>query len=167
MKRRQFLQAFPALSLPLFIKGLPVEAMTENPLLHLLGQQTLMNGRVLVLVQLNGGNDGLNTVLSLDRYAELTAARSNILIPQSAALALNGTSATALHPAMTEMQQLYNNGQLNIVQGVSYPNPNFSHFRATDIWLTAAASNQYLTTGWLGRTLDQQFPGYPNGYPNT
>jgi uncharacterized protein (DUF1501 family) len=167
MKRRQFLQAFPALSLPLFIKGFPVEAMTENPLLHLLGQQSLMNGRVLVLVQLNGGNDGLNTVLSLDRYAELTAARSNILIPQSAALTLNGTSATALHPAMTEMQQLYNNGQLNIVQGVSYPNPNFSHFRATDIWLTAAASNQYLTTGWLGRTLDQQFPGYPNGYPNT
>jgi len=55
---------------------------------------------------------------------------------------------------------------MNIVQGVSYPNPNFSHFRASDIWLTAAASNQYLNTGWLGRAMDQQFPGYPDNYPN-
>ncbi len=166
MKRRHFLKTAPVLSLPLLIKGFPVEAMHQNPLLHLLGQQTLMNGRVLVLVQLNGGNDGLNTVISLDRYAELTNARANILLPQAKVLALNNTSATGLLPAMTEMQALYNAGMMNIVQGVSYPNPNFSHFRATDIWLTGAASNQYLTTGWLGRTLDQQFPDYPGAFPN-
>lgn len=166
MKRRQFLKAAPLLSLPLLIKGFPVEAMSQNPLLHLLGQQTLMNGRVLVLVQLNGGNDGLNTVISLDRYAELTNARSNILLPQSSVLTLNNAPTTGLHPAMTEMQSLYNAGLMNIVQGVSYPNPNFSHFRATDIWLTGAASNQYLTTGWLGRTLDEQFPNYPDAFPN-
>ena len=167
MKRRHFLKTAPVLSLPLLIKGFPVEAMSDNPLLHLLGQQTLMNGRVLVLVQLNGGNDGLNTVIPLDRYAELTNARSNILIPQAKVLTLNGSTATGLHPAMTEMQALYNTGKMNIVQGVSYPNPNFSHFRATDIWLTGAASSQYLTTGWLGRTLDQQFPDYPAAFPNT
>ncbi len=167
MKRRQFLKAAPVLSLPLLIKGFPVEAMSQSPLLQLLGQQTLLNGRVLVLVQLNGGNDGLNTVISLDQYSALTNARANILLPQSSVLTLNNTPATGLHPVMTEMQNLFNTGMLNIVQGVSYPNPNFSHFRATDIWLTGAASDQYLTTGWLGRTLDDQFPGYPDGYPSS
>jgi uncharacterized protein (DUF1501 family) len=166
MKRRHFLKTAPVFTLPLLIKGFPVEAMTQSPLLQLLGQQTLMNGRVLVLVQLNGGNDGLNTVISLDQYSALTNARANILLPQPSVLALNNTTATGLHPAMTEMQKLFNTGMMNIVQGVSYPNPNFSHFRATDIWLTGAASDQYLTTGWLGRTLDDQFPGFPDGYPS-
>ena len=62
---------------------------------------------------------------------------------------------------------MYNNGLVNIVQGVSYPNPNFSHFRATDIWNSASDSNQYLNTGWLGRYLDNTYTGYPVGYPNT
>jgi len=53
-----------------------------------------------------------------------------------------------------------------VVQSVGYPNPNFSHFRATDIWLTASDYNQYLTSGWLGRYLDGEFPGFPDGYPN-
>jgi len=139
--------------------------MAENPLLHLLGLQSLKSGRVLVLVQLNGGNDGLNTILNLDRYSELTNARSNILIPSAKVLSLTGSTTAGLHPAMTEMQTMFNSGLMNIVQGVSYPSPSFSHFRATDIWLTAAASNTYLNTGWLGRTMDQQFPDYPNGYP--
>ncbi|MBS1567109.1 MAG: DUF1501 domain-containing protein [Bacteroidetes bacterium] len=165
MKRRDFLKATPALSLPVLINGFPLKTMAENPLLHLLGLQSLKNGRVLVLVQLNGGNDGLNTVLNLDRYAALTLSRSNILIPQSKVLSLNGSTTAGLNPAMTEMQTMFNSGLMNIVQAVSYPTPSFSHFRATDIWLTAAASNQYLNTGWLGRTMDQQFPGYPDGYP--
>ena len=155
------------MSLPLLINGFPLQSMAENPLLHLLGQQSLQNGRVLVLIQLNGGNDGLNTVINLDRYSELTNARSNILIPQTKVLSLNGSVTAGLNPAMTEMQTMFNSGLMNIVQGVSYPSPSFSHFRATDIWLTAAASNQYLNTGWLGRTMDQQFPGYPDGYPST
>lgn len=153
------------MSLPFLINGFPLQSMAENPLLHLLGLQSLKNGRVLVLIQLNGGNDGLNTVLNLDRYAALTNARSNILIPSSKVLSLNGSTTAGLHPAMTEMQTMFNSGLMNIVQAVSYPSPSFSHFRATDIWLTAAASNQYLNTGWLGRTMDQQFPGYPDGYP--
>ena len=167
MKRRQFLKAAPVMTLPFLIKGHPVEAMATSPLLQLLGQQSLENGRVLVLVQLNGGNDGLNTVLSLDRYSDLSKARSNILIPQASALTLNGTLNTALHPSMTEMQGLYNNGMLNIVQGVSYPTPSFSHFRATDIWLTGAdnAKNEYLSTGWLGRTIDSQYVDYPDTQP--
>jgi uncharacterized protein (DUF1501 family) len=66
---------------------------------------------------------------------------------------------------MTGLQSLYNNGQLLVVQSVSYPNPNFSHFRATDIWLTATDANVIGNTGWLGAYLDKDFPGYPGAYP--
>ncbi len=165
MKRRNFLKAAPVLTLPLLIKNFPVEAMSQSPLLQLVAQQSLINGRILVLIQLSGGNDGLNTVISLDRWSELTNARSNILLPQNSVLSLNGTAATGLHPAMTEMQSLYNAGMMNIVQGVSYANPSFSHFRATDIWLTGASSGEYLSTGWLGRTIDEQYPDFPDTLP--
>jgi len=68
---------------------------------------------------------------------------------------------------MAELQGLYNNKQLTVIQGVSYPNPNFSHFRATDIWLTGADSATALNTGWAGGFLNEEYPGYPTGYPNT
>ena len=68
---------------------------------------------------------------------------------------------------MTGVQQLFDDGKLAIVQGVSYPQPNFSHFRATDIWLTGADAGQVLPTGWAGRYLDRVFPNFPQNYPNT
>ncbi len=166
MKRRDFLQIAPAASLALMLNGLPIRTFASHPLLQLLAKQTQATGRVMVLIQLTGGNDGLNTIIPLDQYANLSAARANILIPQNKVLALNGTNATGLHPAMTGIQNMYNNGLVNIVQGVSYPDPNFSHFRATDIWLTASDSTQYLNDGWVGRMLNDEYPNYPNGYPN-
>ncbi|MEO5682089.1 MAG: DUF1501 domain-containing protein [Chitinophagaceae bacterium] len=165
MKRRDFLKISPALSLPFFINGFPLTAAAENPLLHLLREQALENGRVLVLIQLNGGNDGLNTLIPLDQYSQLVNARGNIVLPSNKVLPLNGAPQTGLHPAMSGIQQLYNNGQVNIVQGVSYPNPSFSHFRSTDIWFTGSNSNEYLNTGWLGRALELEYPGYPNTFP--
>lgn len=167
MKRSQFLKLGGGASLAWLMNGLPISTYAANPLLRLLAKQTASTGRVLVLIQLNGGNDGLNTVIPLDQYSALSAARSNILIPQSNVLTLSGTSATGLNPAMTGIRDLFNNGLVNIVQGVSYPNPNFSHFRATDIWTSASDSTQYVNTGWLGRYLDKQYPGYPSGYPGT
>jgi uncharacterized protein (DUF1501 family) len=68
---------------------------------------------------------------------------------------------------MTSMLDLYTQGKLAVVQGVGYPNQNFSHFRSTDIWLTGANFDQTLTSGWLGRYLDKEYPGYPVGYPST
>lgn len=123
-------------------------------------------GKVLVIIQQNGGNDGLNTVIPLDKYSTLQGVRANILPPQANILPLTGTATTGLHPGMTEMRDLYNNGKLTIVQAVSYPNPNFSHFRATDIWFSGSAYNQYWDTGWLGRELDTTYTGYPQNYPN-
>jgi uncharacterized protein (DUF1501 family) len=125
------------------------------------------NDKVLVIVQLVGGNDGLNTVIPLDQYSALSSARANILIPENLVLPLNGTTVTGLHPSMIEIQTLFNEQKIKIVQGVSYPNPNLSHFEATDIWMTGSDSNNVLTTGWVGRYLDQEYPGYPTGYPSS
>jgi uncharacterized protein (DUF1501 family) len=125
------------------------------------------NDRVFVIVQLNGGNDGLNTVIPVDNFSRYVNARKNIFIDQSKVLKLNGYDTVGLHPAMTGMQQLFNDGKLHIVQAVGYPQPNFSHFRATDIWMTASDSKQVLNSGWMGRFLDELYPGFPAGYPNT
>jgi uncharacterized protein (DUF1501 family) len=92
------------------------------------------------------------------------AARPNIAIDESMVLPL--TDLTGLHPAMTGFKSLYDEGKLAVVQSVGYPNPNFSHFRATDIWLTGSDSSEILTTGWLGRYLNEEFTDYPNGYPS-
>jgi len=166
MKRRNFLSTLGAGAvMPALINGFSFRAFSASPLLRALAAST-NNDHVLVLIQLSGGNDGLNTVLPLDQYGNLTVARPNIYIPASRALPLNGYAATGLHPSMTGMQQLFNNGQVAIVQGASYPTPNFSHFRATDIWLTASDSSQTLTSGWAGRYLDYEYPNYPTGYPN-
>jgi len=167
MQRRDFLKLSSALSLPLLINGIPLSAAANNqPLLQLLREQSIDNGRVLVLIQMNGGNDGLNTLIPLDQYDKLVNARSNIVIPSNKVLPLNGLPQTGMNPAMSGMQALFNNGQMNIVQGVSYPNPNFSHFRATDILFSGSASNENLHTGWIGRTLSTTYPGYPAAYIN-
>ncbi len=166
MNRREFItRAVPATTLPFLLNGFALQAYGRSPIIQALTSAAFSTNRILVLVQLVGGNDGLNTVIPLDRYSSLSAARSNILIPSNKVLGL--TAATGLHPAMTGLQSLYNNGQLLIVQSVSYPNPNFSHFRATDIWLTATDANVIGNTGWLGAYLDQDFPGYPGAYPTT
>ncbi|HPI55079.1 MAG TPA: DUF1501 domain-containing protein, partial [Chitinophagaceae bacterium] len=163
MKRRDFLKLSSMATVACSLNGLPI---------HAYGQETAVrktrntNGKILVLVRMAGGNDGLNMVIPIDRYAELTAARADILIPQNQVLGLNGNSNTALHPGMTAMKNMYDNGKLNIIQGVSYPNPSYSHFRATDIYSSASDASLFVNSGWIGRFIDQQFPGAPNAYPN-
>ena len=168
MKRRDFIKNTSLASTPLFFNGFPLfaSAYTGNSLFDFLAKTTYGCGKILVIIQQNGGNDGLNTIFPLDQYANLQNARSNIIIPQNAILPLNNTTTTGMHPALSELRDLYNNGKVCIVQAVSYPNPNFSHFRATDIWFSASDSSQYLDTGWLGRTLDTNYPNYPQAYPN-
>src|SRR6202012_4889150 len=90
----------------------------------------------------------------------------NIAIPEDKVLRLGGVDGTGRHPAMSGLQQLFNDGKVSIIQGVSYPQPNFSHFRAADIWLTGADAGQVLPTGWAGRYLDKEYPNFPQDYPN-
>lgn len=168
MKRREFIQkSIPAaITLPSLINGLTLKAFASHHLFSALLPPNETD-KVLVMIQLNGGNDGLNTVIPVEYYSSYFNARSNLAIPQNKVLSLSGQAGTGLHPSMTGLQSLYNSGKMNIVQGVSYPNPNFSHFRATDIWMSASDSDENIPTGWMGRYLDTQFPGYPNNYPNS
>lgn len=109
--------------------------------------------KVLVIIQLSGGNDGLNTVIPYrnDIYYKL---RPSLGIQREKALSL--TDETGLHPALTGMKALYDEGGMGILQNVGYPNPDRSHFRAMDIWQTGSRSDETWSNGWLGRYLDAQ-----------
>jgi uncharacterized protein (DUF1501 family) len=111
---------------------------------------------ILVLVQMAGGNDGLNTVVphGNDLYYR---ARPRIGIPARQVLKIN--DQLGWHPGLTGFKELYDGGQLAIVQGVGYPNPNRSHFRSTEIWQTASDSNRFEKYGWLGRYFDNTCSG--------
>lgn len=169
MKRRDFLKyTVPPAAATAMLGNVPVRTMgMESPLIRALMESPNDTDHVLVLVQMNGGNDGLNMVIPVDNYASYQAARSNVAIPQNRILSLTGNSKSGLHPAMTGIRTLFNEGKAAVVQAVGYPNPDFSHFRATDIWMSASDSNQYVNSGWAGRYLDDQYPGFPNGYPNS
>ncbi len=169
MKRRDFLRAgIPATTiLPAILNGYSVKAYNANsPLFSLLGSTTETD-HVLVIIQLNGGNDGLNMVIPIENYSAYFNARSNIAIPQNKVLSLSGNAKTGLHPSMTGLQSLYNSGHLAVVQAVGYPSPNFSHFRATDIWMSASESSDVVVSGWAGRYLNVEYPNFPNGFPNS
>ncbi|TNE57018.1 MAG: DUF1501 domain-containing protein [Bacteroidetes bacterium] len=115
-------------------------------------------GRVLVLLQLSGGNDGLNTVIPTRNdiyYNE----RPRLGLPRHETLEL--TDEAGLNPALTALKNLYDAGDLAVLHNVGYPNPDRSHFRSMDIWHTASPADEYWTTGWLGRYLDAQCAGQP------
>ncbi|MER3497541.1 MAG: twin-arginine translocation pathway signal [Chitinophagaceae bacterium] len=148
IKRREFLKvsslATASLMVPKFLKAF--EGKTVVP----------PGNKVMVILQLSGGNDGLNTVISFRNdiyYRE----RPKLGIAKEKALRL--TDEVGLHPALTALQELYDDGSLGILNNVGYPNPDRSHFRSMDIWQTGSASTEYLTSGWLGRYLDAQCKG--------
>ncbi|MCX7930288.1 MAG: DUF1501 domain-containing protein [Chlorobi bacterium] len=166
MKRRDFLKvSSPLIALPLVLGGFPVHALGRSRLLDPLWRLLATTDRVLVLIQLNGGNDGINTVIPLDQLSTYHQLRPQIALPDSTLIRI--TDEAALHPAMSGIQRMFADGMVAIVQGVAYPNTNLSHFRSTDIWMTASDYNQYLATGWMGRYLDTLYPNYPTGYPNS
>jgi uncharacterized protein (DUF1501 family) len=148
IKRREFFQfgslATASLMLPKFLKAF------EGP------QMVPPGNKVLVILQLGGGNDGLNTVIPLgnDIYYR---SRPHLGIGKDKVLSL--TDSVGLHPALIGFKDLYDDGSLGILNGVGYPNPDRSHFRSMDIWQTASPSSDYLNTGWVGRYLDAQCLG--------
>ena len=105
----------------------------------------------LVIIQLAGGNDGLNTVIPF-RNDDYYRSRPSIAIDRSKLIELS--SELGFHSSLQPLRPLYDEGQLCIINNVGYPNPDRSHFRATDIWQTASGSEEYLQTGWIGRYLD-------------
>lgn len=172
MDRRKFLRnTVPvAVTMPALLNGFSFTAQgAESNLARLLEQTLTDTDHVFVLVQLGGGNDGLNMVIPLDIYGNYYNARTNVAIPQSQVLRLDGTDKSGLHPAMTAMQNMFNEGKMNIVQSVGYENPSFSHFRDTDVWNsgdTRRNRRERVRTGWMGRYLESEYPGYPDAFPN-
>jgi uncharacterized protein (DUF1501 family) len=148
LKRREFLQvgslATAGCMVPNFLKALEKKASVPP------------GNKVLVILQLSGGNDGLNTVIPVrnDIYYK-SRPRLGILKDKSLLL----TDEVGLHPALGCLKELYDDGSLGILNSVGYPNPDRSHFRSMDIWHSASESNEYLYTGWVGRYLDAQCAG--------
>ena len=166
MNRKEFLgKSIQAGMIPMAINGFGLKAFADSPLIQFLNKAG-NEDRVLVLVQLNGGNDGLNTVIPLDQYSKYYSARTNIAIPENKVISLSGKPGIGLHPSMSHINNLYSEGKISIIQNVGYPNQDFSHFRSTDIWLSASDADKFEETGWMGRYLETKFPGFPDGYPN-
>lgn len=148
IKRKEFIQvgslATASLMLPKFLKAFE-------------GQRMVLPGnKVVVILQLSGGNDGLNTVIPVrnDLYYK---ARPKLAIQRDKANSL--TDEVSLHPALTAFKELYDDGSLAVMNNVGYPNPDRSHFRSMDIWHSASQSDEYWTNGWVGRYLDAQCKG--------
>ena len=165
MRRRDFIKtvALGSAGAALTYNSIPLTALGFNPKTLKLINPMIDTDKVLVVVQMLGGNDGLNTVVPYQDSMYYTK-RPTLGIPTSSVLDIPN-STMGLHPQLTEFRNMIIDGKMAIVQNVGYPNPNFSHFRATDIWQTASDSNQILTTGWLGRYLHEEYPNYPNVNP--
>lgn len=165
MNRRKFLRTAGATgiavtTLPSLIDSFSVQAMAGgDPRLH---QLLEAQDRILVIIQMAGGNDGLNTVIPVTdpTYYER---RPTIGIPKNKTLVLNDT--LGWHPSLSGFKRLYDEGSLAVIQGVTYANSDRSHFRGSDIWLTATDSNVFGSTGWIGRYLQTLAPNYPSQLP--
>ncbi|ATL47052.1 twin-arginine translocation pathway signal [Chitinophaga caeni] len=148
LNRRKFLQvgslASASVMLPKFLKAF------EKPMLVPPGN------KVLVVLQLSGGNDGLNTVIPFrnDIYYK---SRPSLSLKKDKVLSMD--NELGLNDALPNLKMLYDEGSLGVLNNVGYPNPDRSHFRSMDIWHSASQSDQYWNTGWLGRYLDAQCQG--------
>jgi len=161
MKRRVFIKNTAALTLPVLINGIPVSALSGNPSESGSFED---NDKVLVLIQLQGGNDGLHTLIPLDQYDKLAAVRNDIILPRSSILEISDNNG--FHPSMTGFKEIWEKDMMAIVQSAGYPNQNRSHFRSTDIWNSGSSANEFISSGWLGRFFDLDHVGFPSGYPN-
>ncbi len=164
MNRRGFLKN-TAISFPMVLGGIHISALGYSQRLARLTNTASETDKVLVLIQLNGGNDGLNTLIPLDQYDNLLEARKNILVPEEQLIKVR-RYPLGFHPSFEKIGDLYHNHLVGIIQSVGYPEPNKSHFRSTDIWTSASASSVNDSSGWIGRYLDTEYPGFPQGYPN-
>lgn len=166
MKRREFLKQSIKIgaavnALPLALGGFPVTSLGRSPLRSALaaGQD---NGKILVIIQLAGGNDGLNTLVPHTNQTYYSL-RPTLALNRTndGLLPLKDHDTLAWHSNMAKANTLYDAGKLAILQNVGYPNMDLSHFRGTDIWNNATDRDKFTNTGWIGRMLSELNPDYP------
>ena len=166
MNRRNFLKYSSLLGGgPLIINGISLSTFASYNMLS--NWNCEVGDRTMVIIQLKGGNDGINNLIPTNQYDTYSNLRPNIKLAQSDLLNLDSSLSAAdhisLNPSLQGFKQIYEEGNLHIVQGVSYPQNNKSHFKSTDLWLTAGdgtAPNFNIPTGWIGRYLDNRFPNF-------
>jgi len=172
MKRRNFLKIFPAATVtPFVVNGHALRPFANSQMARLLGSCDGVEDRVLVLIQLKGGNDGINTIIPINQYDTYANLRPSIGIPESAFINLDGTlgndDQVGIHPSLLKVKELYEKGWATVVQGVGYESMNQSHFKGTDLWLSGGdgtIANNNIRSGWIGRALQAFYPdilGYP------
>ena len=150
MKRRKFIKHLGhSFAIPGLVSSFGFSMPGRNEMQSLLrfAQET---DRVLVMIFLQGGNDGLNTVVPLNQLSAMNTVRPHVVLPDESLLPISRTDL-AWHPELTGFKSLYDEGRLQIIQNVGYADPNFSHFRSTDIWMSGSDSKEVINSGWSCR----------------
>ncbi|MBC6992769.1 DUF1501 domain-containing protein [Neolewinella lacunae] len=162
--RRNFLRNLGIIGTSGFLLNkIPVNALGMSPLMAALAGAD--DDRVLVMIRLKGGNDGLNTLIPIHDFGTYQRHRPDIFVPRNEVVDL--TSTLGLHPQLAPLRSLWNEGQMRVVQNVGYPGQNLSHFRSSDIWATASDSEEVINSGVLGRYLSIQHPDFLSMPPAT
>lgn len=172
MNRRKFLKNLTyAGSTGMLISGLPVKTWAVSSALKA-AISASGNNKVVVFIQLHGGNDALNTLIPVNQYNEYYNFRPNIAIPSDGNrkfINLDNSLAIedqiGLHPDIQAFKKMYEQGHAAIVQNVGYEHMNLSHFRGRDIMFMGGDAGDNLSSGWMGRFLNEEYPGYPDAYP--
>lgn len=175
MDRRDFVRLSSLVGTGVLLKlnGISLHAAQPDGILESMAKSSL-NDKILVLIQLHGGNDGLNMVIPINQYGNYYNLRPNIAIPQSGTRhyitldpSLPANKQVGLHPDMVGSKAMYDAGNMAIIQNVSYENMNGSHFRSRDVWYMGGNYDDYFNSGWMGRYFEHYYPNYPVGYPNS
>ncbi len=181
MDRRKFIKRVGATGAgAVVLGGIPVNVMAANDAFKLAAASG-DNDKVLVFIQLHGGNDALNTLVPISQYNDYYNLRANIALPETGTRGIINVDTTidearqvGLHPDMLAIKQMYDQGKVAMVQNVGYPEMNLSHFRGRDIVFMGMdgktnrdgnPNNDY-ESGWMGRWLNHEYPGYPDAYPS-
>jgi uncharacterized protein (DUF1501 family) len=166
MKRRDFIKNGLKLgvavnALPLALGGFPIKALGRSPLRSAL-TASAANDNILVIIQLSGGNDGLNTLVPhTDAKYYTNRPTLGLKKTENNLIELVGHESLAWNSTMTGANTLFTQGKMAVMQNVGYPNMDLSHFRGTDIWNNATDRNRFTNTGWVGRFLSEMYPDYP------
>jgi uncharacterized protein (DUF1501 family) len=166
MDRRNFLHIFPSLGItPFVVNGFSMRPFANRRMAKILNSCDGIDERVLVLIQLKGGNDGLNALIPINQYDAYANLRPTIRIAENAFINLDTTlgnnEQVGLHPALAPVKTLYEKGWASLVQGVGYQSMNQSHFKSTDLWWSGGdgtPANSNLGSGWIGRSLQAFYP---------
>ncbi len=161
--RRNFLKSTGLFSLgsAMMLGKTPITSILPSKFTNALAATSCEN-RTLVLIRLNGGNDGLNTIIP--RFnGEYYDIRPSLAIPESGLW--NLSDQFGMPNFMQDLQPFWEEGKMKVVHNVGYPDANYSHFRSSDIWATSSDSDQYLDTGWIGRMMELEFPAYTDAPP--